>query len=147
MAVHLPLSKAAKEEARQLMMSNTNILGPKDGRLILSPSQDMVLGTYYLTKVKEGSVGEYRVLKDYNEMEEHLRFKNIKESSVVAIPLTMYKDKFAADIKAGYKYLITSVGRIIINDKLPKSFTYLSNVSENDHLIRVARDLIETYCR
>ena len=131
MAVHLPLSKAAKEEAMSLMLSSKNILGPKDGRLILSPSQDMALGTYYLTKVKADKVGEHRVYRNMNDINNAMKFGNLDAHAVIAVPLTMYADKFAADIKAGYKYLVTSVGRVILNDVPPTTFPFLNETTEN----------------
>ncbi len=68
MAVHVPLSVEAQAEARFMMLSVNNILAPKDGNPITTPSQDMVLGAYYMTFEKEGEPGEGMVFKDYNEM-------------------------------------------------------------------------------
>ena len=68
MAVHVPLSDEAIQEARQLMLGSNNILGPKDGKPIVTPSQDMVLGNYYLTFEKAGAPGEGSALKDVNEV-------------------------------------------------------------------------------
>ena len=68
MAIHLPLSNEAQIEARLLMMSTNNILGLKDGKPITTPSQDMVLGAYYLTTIKEGAKGEGMVFESTNEM-------------------------------------------------------------------------------
>jgi DNA-directed RNA polymerase subunit beta' len=89
-----------------------------------------VLGTYYLTKAKVGSKGEHRVYKDFVEIDNNLRFNNLKESAVIAVPLSMYGDKFAADIEAGYKYVVTTVGRVIFNNVLPSTFAYLNEVNE-----------------
>ena len=68
MAVHLPLSTEAQAEARLLMLSTNNILAPKDGRPITTPTQDMVLGSYYLTSLGEEEKGDGKIFKDYNEM-------------------------------------------------------------------------------
>src|SRR5690606_33612603 len=67
MAVHVPLSAEAQAEARILMMSAHNILNPKDGRPVAIPTQDMVLGCYYLTMEKEGVLGEGKCFTDFNE--------------------------------------------------------------------------------
>ena len=67
MAVHVPLSSEAQAEARLLMLAAQNILNPKDGKPVVTPSQDMVLGNYYLTLEKEGAVGEGMIFKDTNE--------------------------------------------------------------------------------
>ena len=67
MAVHVPLSEEAKAEARILMLGANNILSPKDGKPIVTPSQDMILGNYYITMEKPGHEGEGRVFKNSNE--------------------------------------------------------------------------------
>ncbi|HHW07868.1 MAG TPA: DNA-directed RNA polymerase subunit beta' [Clostridia bacterium] len=67
MAVHVPLSAEAQAEARLLMLSTHNILNPKDGRPVVTPTQDMVLGSYYLTAVRPGAKGEGKVFRDYHE--------------------------------------------------------------------------------
>src|SRR5699024_5340429 len=67
MAVHVPLSSEAQAEARMLMLAAQNILNPKDGKAVVTPSQDMVLGNYYLTMERPGAVGEGMVFKDINE--------------------------------------------------------------------------------
>ena len=67
MAVHVPLSSEAQAEARLLMLAAQNILNPKDGKPVVTPSQDMVLGNYYLTLEREGAIGEGMIFKDINE--------------------------------------------------------------------------------
>ena len=67
MAVHVPLSKEAQAEARMLMLAAQNILNPKDGKPVVTPSQDMVLGNYYLTLERPGAVGEGMIFKDADE--------------------------------------------------------------------------------
>ncbi len=68
MAVHVPLSTEAQAEARLLMLSTNNILAPKDGKPITTPTQDMVLGSYYLSMERTGEKGEGKYFKDYDEM-------------------------------------------------------------------------------
>ncbi len=68
MAVHVPLSMEAQAEARLLMLSVNNILAPKDGKPITTPTQDMVLGSYYLTLENPGEKGEGKIFKDYEEL-------------------------------------------------------------------------------
>ena len=67
MAVHLPLSAEAQAEARFLMLAANNLLKPSDGKPVAVPSQDMVLGSYYLTMDKPGEPGEGKVFRDVNE--------------------------------------------------------------------------------
>ena len=67
MAVHVPLSAEAQAEARLLMLAAQNILNPKDGKPVVTPSQDMVLGNYYLTLEREDAIGEGMIFNDINE--------------------------------------------------------------------------------
>lgn len=67
MAVHVPLNEEAQAEARMLMLAAQNILNPKDGKPVVTPSQDMVLGNYYLTMEEEGREGEGMIFRDMNE--------------------------------------------------------------------------------
>jgi len=125
MAVHVPLSEEAQAEARVLMLASNNILNPKDGKPIVTPSQDMVLGNYYLTMEKEGEIGEGKVFGDYHEAT--LAYENglitlhsriaIKGSALGNAPLTQ-------DQRNGY--LITTYGKLTFNEILPRSFAYLN---------------------
>ncbi len=128
MAVHVPLSKKAKKEAWELMLSNKNILGPKDGKLILSPSQDIILGMYFLTKTKENGLGSRRIFGSYDELNNFLIINQTHIHSVVAMPLKVFGNKFKAEIANGYKYVITTVGRLLINKILPEDFVYVNSV-------------------
>lgn len=129
MAVHVPLSKKAKKEAWELMLSNKNILGPKDGKLILSPSQDIILGMYFLTKVDNEKVGSKRIIKDYNELNNFLITENTHIHSTVAMPLKAFGKKFNKEIKNGYKYIVSTVGRLLINNVLPNEFPFINEVN------------------
>jgi DNA-directed RNA polymerase subunit beta' len=125
MAVHVPLSEEAQAEARVLMLASNNILNPKDGKPIVTPSQDMVLGNYYLTLEKPGEYGEGTVFGDYDEAT--LAYENdlitlhtriaIKGDALGNAPLT-------EDQKNGY--LITTFGKLTFNQILPKTFAYLN---------------------
>jgi DNA-directed RNA polymerase subunit beta' len=125
MAVHVPLSEEAQAEARVLMLASNNILNPKDGKPIVTPSQDMVLGNYYLTMEEPGAIGEGSVFTDYNEAT--LAYENdlitlhtriaIKGSALGNAPLT-------EEQKNGY--LITTYGKLTFNEILPRTFAYLN---------------------
>ncbi len=129
MAVHVPLSKAAKKEAWELMLSNKNILGPKDGQLILAPSQDIILGMYYLTKTKSGNVGSRRIFADFNELNNFITTKQTHIHSIVAMPLKVFGAKFEKEIAEGNKYIVSSVGRLMINEILPENFPFINFVN------------------
>ncbi len=129
MAVHVPLSKSAKKEAWELMLSNKNILGPKDGQLILAPSQDIILGMYYLTKTKEGNIGSRRIFSSYEEIDNFITTGQTHIHSVVAMPLRAFGTKFEKEIEAGNKYIVSSVGRLMINRILPEEFPFINFVN------------------
>ncbi|MHB1419795.1 MAG: DNA-directed RNA polymerase subunit beta' [Bacillota bacterium] len=106
MAVHVPLSAEAQAEARLLMLSAYNILNPKDGRPVASPTQDMVLGTYYLTVTKDGAKGEGKYFSSYDEAT--LAYFN-KEVDIHAM----------IKLRLNGELLETSVGRLIFNLEVP----------------------------
>ena len=129
MAVHVPLSKKAKKEAWELMISSKNILGPKDGKLILAPSQDIILGMYSLTKFRKDDIGSKRVIGTYDDLSNDLIMKKVSVHSVIAMPLKQFGNKFKNEIKGGYKYVISTVGRILINKILPELFPFVNDVN------------------
>ena len=118
MAIHLPLSAEAQTEARVLMLAANHILAPKDGKPIIVPSQDMVLGSYYLTKLKPGAKGEGKA------------FTGIAEA------LLAYQEKvldLQAEIRvqiAGYGLVRSSLGRLIFNEILPEELRHYAQDAE-----------------
>lgn len=117
MAVHLPLSTEAQAEARLLMMSTNNILAPKDGKPITTPTQDMVLGSYYLTSGKVDEVAS-RSFMDYDEMFKAYSTKNVKIHDTVNI---LYRDE-----KTNETQLVRStVGRFIFNEHIPQDLGFV----------------------
>ncbi len=118
MAVHLPLSAEAQAEARLLMLASNNILNPKDGKPVVTPSQDMVLGNFYLTIERKGEVGEGLIFKDVNEAEIAYENDRISLHSRIAIPAKQFKFNKFSDEQLG-KYLITTYGKIIFNSIIP----------------------------
>lgn len=125
MAVHVPLSAEAQAEARILMLAAQNILNPKDGKPVVTPSQDMVLGNYYLTLEREDAIGEGAVFNDINEA--LLSYQNgyVHLHTRVAIQASSLNNKTFTDKQQG-QLLITTVGKIIFNEILPESFPYIN---------------------
>jgi DNA-directed RNA polymerase subunit beta' len=131
MAVHVPLSEEAQAEARILMLASNNILNPKDGKPVVTPSQDMVLGNYYLTLERPGAKGEGKVFGDYNEA--LLAYENgevtlhsriaLRGSSLGNAPLTE---------KQKNGYLVTTIGKLTFNEILPRSFPYLNEPTQEN---------------
>ena len=131
MAVHVPLSEEAKAEARILMLGANNILSPKDGSPIVTPSQDMILGNYYITMEKAGLEGEGRVFKNSNEAIMAFQRREITLHTRIAVPVKSFKHKVFLDSYKD-KYLITTPGKLIFNEILPDSFPYLNEPSSEN---------------
>ena len=131
MAVHVPLSEEAKTEARVLMLGANNILSPKDGKPIVTPGQDMILGNYYITCEKAGLEGEGRVFKDANEAMMAYQRREITLHTRIALPVNSFKHKVFID-KYKNKYLITTPGKLIFNEILPDSFPYVNEPSDEN---------------
>ncbi|MCQ2087827.1 MAG: DNA-directed RNA polymerase subunit beta' [Bacilli bacterium] len=153
MAVHVPLSKAAQEEALHLMLASNNILGPKDGKPIVTPSQDMVIGNYYLTReeTKEYFATKAKQFEENGDFEEAEKFEiySVSEGKVfksIDDVLKAYQTKQihlhnrialigSALLKEGFteeqnkSYIITSVGKVIFNLIFPADFPYLNEVT------------------
>ncbi len=116
MAVHVPLSVEAQLEARVLMMSTNNILSPASGKPIIVPSQDMVLGIYYLSYEAEGMIGEGMVFADFNEVQMALFEKVVDLHAKIKCRMEYVDDN--GETKVGL--VDTTPGRIIISEILPK---------------------------
>jgi DNA-directed RNA polymerase subunit beta' len=134
MAVHLPLSAEAQAEARILMLSSNNILSPANGRPITSPTQDMVLGLYYLTMEREGELGEGRA------------FGSIPEA-------IMAHDQHSVSLQAKIKIRLTpagetietTIGRALFNEALPADFPYVDLDVTKKQLGGIVDKLAEFY--
>jgi len=138
MAVHLPLSPEAQAEARLLMLSSNNILNPKDGKPVVTPSQDMVLGNYYLTMEMLGEKNEGHFYRDFDEA--YLAYKNGEitlHTRIFLDPKSIGAIKFTADQLD--KYILTTLGKMIFNGILPESFPYV-NEPTNDNLVNKTPD-------
>ena len=123
MAVHLPLSVEAQAEARMLMLSVNNILAPKDGKPVAVPTQDMVLGSYYLTIVKEGAKGEGRRFSSIDEAQ--LAYFHGVVDLQALIKVYIPNDHIIGEEKTeGVSLVTTTVGNTIFNSELPKEMRY-----------------------
>jgi DNA-directed RNA polymerase subunit beta' len=131
MAVHVPLSEEAQAEARLLMLGANNILSPKDGKPIVTPTQDMILGNYYITVEKSGEKGEGRVFKNPNEALMAYERKEITLHTRIVVPVNSFKHKIFPDYLAD-KYLVTTVGKIKFNEILPDTFQYVNEASSEN---------------
>jgi len=132
MAVHLPLSAEAQAEARLLMLSTTNILTPSDGSPITIPTQDMVLGIFYLTTMKEGLKGEGKAFATANEVIRAHENDKIKLQTKIRV---RYNDEI----------ITTTVGRIIFNEALPDDMDFVNERLGKNEVEEVIADMHEEY--
>jgi DNA-directed RNA polymerase subunit beta' len=132
MAVHLPLSPEAQAEARILMLSSNNILSPANGRPITSPTQDMVLGLYYLTMEREGELGEGRA------------FGSIPEA-IMAHDQHSVSLQAKIKIRVDGKTLETTLGRALFNEALPADFPFVDTDVTKKQLGGIVDKLAEFY--
>ncbi|MDZ5474271.1 DNA-directed RNA polymerase subunit beta' [Bacillus sp. 31A1R] len=131
MAVHVPLSAEAQAEARLLMLAAQNILNPKDGKPVVTPSQDMVLGNYYLTLEREGSVGEGMIFKDTNEALIAYQNGYVHLHTRVAVYAGSLNNETFTE-EQNKKLLLTTVGKLIFNEILPKTFPYINEPTKGN---------------
>ncbi len=150
MAVHLPLSAEAQAEARILMLSSNNILKPADGRPVTTPTQDMVLGMYFLTSDGENEVGEGRA---FSSIAEAIAAFDRGEVSLQA-PITIRLDNIVPaggiqppeDWEPGTPLTVqTTLGRALFNEALPPDYPFVGTVVEKKRLGAIVNDLAERY--
>ena len=122
MAVHLPLGNAAIMEAQLLMLGSQNILNPANGAPITVPSQDMVLGLYYISKLRKGAKGEGKTF--YGPEEVIIAYNEKVIDMHAEINVRLAKDK--QDLSKGYEIVKTSAGRIIVNQLVPEEVPYVN---------------------
>ncbi|MBO5925114.1 MAG: DNA-directed RNA polymerase subunit beta' [Clostridia bacterium] len=129
MAVHVPLSIEAQAEARFLMLSTNNILKLSDGKPIVCPTQDMVLGSFYLTKVRPGAKGEGMVFSSKDEAIMAYQTKNLDLEARVKI---RFSGEYEGETVS--KLIETTVGRVIYNDALPQDLHFVNRDSKETFL-------------
>lgn len=138
MAVHVPLSAEAQAEARILMLAAGNILNPKDGKPVVTPSQDMVLGSFYLTTDNKHAKGSGMILRSVHEAFSVYQNGTAELHARVAIPAKAL-NKISFTDKQQDAYLITTIGKIIFNEIFPKDFPYI-NQSTTSNLMHGPSD-------
>ncbi|MDO4680557.1 MAG: DNA-directed RNA polymerase subunit beta' [Aerococcus sp.] len=129
MAVHLPLSEEAQAEARILMLAASHILNPKDGQPVVTPSQDMVLGNYYLTMEQAGMNGEGMAISSVNEA--HIAYANHAvqlHTRVVINTDDMPRYAWTKDQRG--KLMVTSIGKLFFNEIMPDNFPFINEPTD-----------------
>ncbi len=136
MAVHLPLSQEAQDEARNLMLAAKNLLKPSDGRPVTVPTQDMVLGSYYLTLTKEGEPGEGGIYRDVNEALMAYQEGIITIHSAIKVRIS----RIVNDEQVT-KIIDTTVGKIIFNEHIPQDLGFVDR-SDPENAVRFEIDFL-----
>ncbi len=132
MAVHLPLSEEAQKEAKNIMLSSLNLLKPATGLPVVSPSQDIVLGCYWLTMIKEGAKGEKSYFSSVEEAELAYETGKVELHSLVHVLIDN-------------QMIETTVGRMIFNKALPDNIPFLNKLMNSKELKRVVGNIIQEY--
>ncbi len=150
MAVHVPLGAEAQAEARVLMLSSNNIKSPAHGRPLTVPTQDMIIGLYYLTAMREGFPGEGRAFIDFKDAlnaydaraDVDLQARilvRLKRDTVIATAYNTFEEH-----KAGER-IETTIGRITFNSVLPKDYPYLNYEMNKKEISRLVEDVCNRY--
>jgi len=135
MAVHVPLTQSARKEAKELMLSSKNLLRPSTGDPVTAPSQDMVLGSYYMTRMEKGTTGDGQMFADKHE---------------AILAFDMGKIHLKAPIKVRLepgKIVETCVGRILFNNILPKELRFINETMDKKSLANLIAKALYRYGR
>jgi DNA-directed RNA polymerase subunit beta' len=132
MAIHLPLSERAQEETKKLMLSSKNLLKPATGRPVVSPSQDIVLGCYFLTMEEDGVKGEGSYFSSIFEVESALEFEKIDLHAKIKM-------------RIDGKVIETTAGRVIFNKELPEGVSYQNKTMKSRDLKGLVEMIIREY--
>jgi DNA-directed RNA polymerase subunit beta' len=146
MAVHLPLSAEAQAEARILMLSTNNILKPADGRPVTMPTQDMIIGHYFLTMQVDGAEGEGRAFGSVAEALMAFDRKELSVQAKIKLRLTDVVPPVGFDLNdRGAIVLETTLGRALFNEALPEDYPYADYEVGKKQLGQIVNDLAERY--
>jgi DNA-directed RNA polymerase subunit beta' len=143
MAVHLPLSAEAQAEARVLMLSANNILSPANGNPLTVPTQDMIIGAFYLTEEVDGAKGEGRVFRRIDQVERSLEAREVTLHSKIIFrsPRTL---KTPANGEAA-EYYETTIGRVLFNHALPEDFPWVNEKVTKREMGSIVEKLAREY--
>lgn len=130
MAVHVPLSRMAQAEAEQIMLSRKNLLKPAAGEPVTKPRHEMILGIYWMTKEKEGAMGEGKIFSS-------------KDEAISFYDLGLVHPQAKIKIKKGKEFLETTVGRLMFNEVLPDGLDYINQEVNNKKLVSIVKNIYE----
>jgi len=151
MAVHLPLSEEAQKEAKEIMLSSLNLLKPATGVPVVSPTQDIILGCYWLTRIKEGVLGEGKAFSSPEEAIMAYEHNNIDLRSKIKVRGIKHergKNETSSKPQTSNPKLVeTSVGRILFNEALPDDFPFVNEEVNSKKLEKIVGEIISKYDR
>ncbi len=148
MAVHLPLSKEAQDEAKEIMLSRLNLLKPATGEPVAIPTQDMVLGCYWMTRIEEGLKGEGKIFSSPSEALLAKHFNQVRLKTKIKVRLSLpHKNVggLASHIASRNELVETSVGRIIFNEPLPDEIGFVNKTMNLRELRKIISVLIDRF--
>ena len=146
MAVHLPLSAEAQAEARVLMLSANNVLSPAHGRPLVTPTQDMIIGGYYLTAEVEGVVGEGRAFRRIEELEHALEAGSVHLHARIQYRSDEYPEMVETAANGSPAvWKTTTPGRVILNEAFPAGFGYVNHQVDKKEMGVIVDDLARHY--
>jgi len=140
MAVHVPLTDEAQREARDIMASNKNLFKPGNGDPVVIPTQDIVMGIFYLTRIREGAKGEGKYFSSPNEAILAYDFDTISLQAKIFVKTTK-----TPKYQEAKEILETSVGRLIFNSVIPRDYPYINSEMKKKDLERLVADAIQRY--
>ena len=132
MAVHVPLSEEARKEAREIMLSSLNLLKPATGMPIVAPTQDIIIGCYWLTKIKEGAKGERKTFSS-------------PEEAIMAYELGEIDLRARIRVRMRATITETSLGRILFNETLPEDYPFVNELMNSKKLEKIIGIIIKKY--
>ncbi|MEJ5253908.1 MAG: DNA-directed RNA polymerase subunit beta' [Acidimicrobiales bacterium] len=141
MAVHLPLSAEAQAESRVLMLSANNILSPADGRPLVTPTQDMIIGAYYLTEMVEGAKGAGAVFRHLHQIERAYEAGDLD----LHAPITYRVPELVVSRNGSTEYESTTAGRVFFNTALPDGFRFLNKPVDKKVMGQIVDELSKRY--
>ncbi len=139
MAVHVPLTEEAQQEARDIMASNKNLLKPGNGEPVVSPSKDIILGIAYLTRIREGVAGEGKYFSSPNEAILAYDYNIVNIQAKIHVKVT----KTPKYESLGMEIIETSVGRLIFNSVIPHDYPYINTEMRKKNLDQLVSSLIQ----
>ena len=139
MAVHVPLSLEAQMEARTLMLASNNVLSPANGEPIIVPSQDIVLGLYYMTRDKINGLGEGSLFADVREVHRAYHTKQVELGTKITVRLREWEKNAAGEFEPVVKRYETTVGRALLSEILPKGlpFEYINKALKKKEISKL----------